>query len=116
MSPCFTMQPASAAIFASSNDRRGWKGLGVMRSTETSRGAESARESALGSVALGMSALSPLPKPFFGIDMVLSTVDQLLCKFTIILGTGGSGIIHCDRFAVAWALAQAHVAADDRVK
>ena len=27
----------------------------------------------------GISALSPLPKPFFCIDIAFSTIDQLLC-------------------------------------
>jgi hypothetical protein len=58
--------------------RRGWKGLGEIRSTAISCGEVSDPNSVFGSGALGISALRPLPKPFFGVDIVLSTANQLL--------------------------------------
>src|SRR5690349_25139288 len=100
------MDDASSSILASSNLRRGWKGLGVILSTSTLRLLASLFVSAFDSAASGISALRPLPNPLFCIDTVLSTTNYLLCQIAIVLRPRGACIIQAYRLAITRALAE----------
>src|SRR6266404_9131170 len=103
MMPLAMIESANSWSRAGSNTVRGCKGLGSIRSMETTlAGPPSVEDAGVASMAAGRdgsSAESPLPNALRGLSGALFMGQDLLCKLNVTLGAAGAKVVGEDRFA-----------------
>src|ERR1035441_9973190 len=94
MIPLARIDWASSARRSFWKTRRGWRGLGSMRSMEIERSAASPGTSASGlGGRVGRRALRPLPRALRGLSGLFMMIEDLFGESDVAFGPTGPGVI-----------------------